>query len=68
MQSGQEKFGMQTFNQSLANAYFQKQITMEMALTRSSNQDELQEMIERGATFVNRGSAPMAKAATPGKR
>jgi len=27
MQSGQEKFGMQTFNQSLATAYFQKLIT-----------------------------------------
>ena len=26
MQSGQDKFGMQTFNQSLATAYFQKQI------------------------------------------
>ena len=49
MQSGQEKFGMQTFNQSLATAYFQKQITLEIAITRSSNQDELQEMISRGA-------------------
>ena len=50
MQSGQDKFGMQTFNQSLATAYFQKQITMETALARSSNQDELQEMISRGAS------------------
>src|SRR5499425_2513669 len=41
MQSGQEKFGMQTFNQSLATAFFQKQISMDMALSRSSNQDEL---------------------------
>ena len=32
MQSGQDKFGMQTFNQALATAYFQKQITLEMAL------------------------------------
>jgi twitching motility protein PilT len=69
MQSGQEKFGMQTFNQSLANAYFQKQITLEMALSRSSNQDELQEMISRGATFVNRGGPPpMAKGAVSAKR
>src|SRR5213595_1639898 len=37
MQSGQEKFGMQTFNQSLATAYFQKQISMETAMARSSN-------------------------------
>jgi twitching motility protein PilT len=69
MQSGQEKFGMQTFNQSLATAYFQKQITLETALLRSSNQDELQEMINRGAG-LNRatGGAGMAKAATPTKR
>src|SRR6202049_3326668 len=70
MQSGQEKYGMQTFNQALASAYFQKQITLEMAMTRSSNQDELQEMISRGATFVNRGgvTTPLAKGAVPAKR
>src|SRR6202795_1549326 len=70
MQSGQEKYGMQTFNQALAGAYFQKQITLEMAMTRSSNQDELQEMISRGATFVNRGgvTTPLAKGAVPAKR
>ena len=56
-------------NQSLANAYFQKHITLELALSRSSNQDELQEMIARGATFVNRGGAvPQAKGAAPAKR
>jgi twitching motility protein PilT len=69
MQSGQEKFGMQTFNQALANAYFQKHITLELAVSRSSNQDELQEMIARGATFVNRGgTAPLAQGAAPAKR
>src|ERR1700675_1495476 len=69
MQSGQEKYGMQTFNQALAGAYFQKQITLEMAMTRSSNQDELQEMISRGATFVNRGgvTTPLTKGAVPTK-
>jgi twitching motility protein PilT len=55
MQSGQDKFGMQTFNQSLATLYFQKQITLETALQRSSNPDELQEMINRGAG-LNRGA------------
>src|SRR6202007_1434836 len=54
MQSGQEKFGMQTFNQALATAYFQKQISIETALARSSNVDELQEMINRGASLTNR--------------
>jgi twitching motility protein PilT len=69
MQSGQEKFGMQTFNQSLATAYFQKQITLETALTRSSNQDELQEMIARGAVVVNRGmTTPVGKGVVPHKR
>jgi twitching motility protein PilT len=68
MQSGQEKYGMQTFNQSLATAYFQKHITLEVALTRSSNQDELQEMISRGATLTSRNPAPLAKGAVPGKR
>jgi len=68
MQSGQDKFGMQTFNQALASAYFQKQITLEVAMARSSNTDELQEMINRGAG-LNRNSAPaMAKGAAPSKR
>ena len=62
MQSGQEKFGMQTFNQSLATLFFQKQITMEVALARSSYADELQEMINRGAGFNNRSGATPAKA------
>jgi twitching motility protein PilT len=69
MQSGQEKFGMQTFNQSLATAYFQKQISLEVALARSSNADELQEMIARGSTLTNRSNpAPMAKGSVPAKR
>jgi twitching motility protein PilT len=70
MQSGQDKFGMQTFNQSLATLYFQKQISLETAMARSSNTDELQEMINRGAGLLSRSqTAPvMAKSATPGKR
>ena len=49
MQTGQEKYGMQTFNQSLADLYFKKKITLQTALQRSSIPDELQEMINRGA-------------------
>ncbi len=59
MQSGQDKFGMQTFNQSLATLYFQKQITLETAMQRSSMPDELQEMINRGAG-LNKTSAAAA--------
>jgi twitching motility protein PilT len=47
MQSGQDKYGMQTFNQSLMTLYLQKAITIETALLRSSSPDELQEMINR---------------------
>jgi twitching motility protein PilT len=57
MQSGQDKFGMQTFNQSLATLYFQKAISQESALLRSSNQDELAEMINRGVGAAKAASA-----------
>src|SRR6476619_1527215 len=67
MQSGQDKFGMQTFNQALATAYFKKEITLEVATARSSNQDELQEMISRGVGLNKNQPAPMAKGAAPGK-
>jgi twitching motility protein PilT len=50
MQTGTGTTGMQTFNQSLANAYFQKWISLETALSRSSNPDELQDLINRGVT------------------
>ena len=37
MQTGQEKYGMQTFNQSLASLYFAKQISLQTALGISSH-------------------------------
>ena len=49
MQTGQDKFGMQTFNQSLATLYHKKQISLEAAMQRSSNADELKELIDRGS-------------------
>ena len=60
MQSGQDKFGMQTFNQSLASLYFNRQISLETAMLRSSLPDELQDMINRGQAA--------AKAAPAGAR
>jgi twitching motility protein PilT len=48
MQAGQAKYGMQTFNQSLASLYFRRQITLQTALSRSSLPEELQEIISRG--------------------
>jgi twitching motility protein PilT len=60
MQSGQDKFGMQTFNQSLATLYFQKQITLEVALQRSSMPDELQDIINRGV-IAAKATAPVRR-------
>src|SRR5213083_2660826 len=53
MQAGQAKYGMQTFNQSLAALYFKRMITLETALIRSSLPDELQEIINRGPQALN---------------
>jgi twitching motility protein PilT len=59
MQTGQERYGMQTFNQSLHTLYQQGLINLETALARSSNKDELQDMINRGAPAGQaRGSLP----------
>jgi len=52
MQTGQEKMGMQTMNQSLATLYQRKTITIETALAASSNRDELQDLINRGVGVV----------------
>ncbi len=52
MQTGQEKQGMQTMNQSLATLYFRRSITLDTAMGASSNREELQEMINRGAGVV----------------
>lgn len=52
MQTGQEKVGMQTMNQSLTTLYMKRVISLETALSASSNRDELQEMINRGAGVV----------------
>ncbi|MCV4566435.1 hypothetical protein OFB72_28160, partial [Escherichia coli] len=66
MQTGQDKFGMQTFNQSLATLYHKKIITLDAAMQRSSNPDELRELIERGSG-INQSYAGVGKpAVNPG--
>jgi twitching motility protein PilT len=63
MQTGTGQTGMQTFNQGLANAYFTKVISLDLALSRSSNPDELQDMINRGVSSPSGnsgGKAPVA--------
>lgn len=51
MQMGQEKFGMQTFNQSLASLYFNKLITLETAMHITSKPEELTDIIQRKEGF-----------------
>jgi twitching motility protein PilT len=63
MQTGQEKYGMQTFNQSLASLYFSKQISLQTALGISSMPDELQDMINRGAGL----STPQSTGRSPAR-
>ncbi len=53
MQAGQLRYGMQTFNQSLASLYHQRKITLQTAMAHSSRPDELQEMINRGVGVTN---------------
>jgi twitching motility protein PilT len=52
MQTGQDKLGMQTANQSLATLHMRRLITLETALKASSSRDELQDMINRGVGVV----------------
>jgi len=66
MQTGQTQFGMQTFNQHLATLYMEKRISLSTALTRSSNPDELQDMINRGTGVLV--STPGAQERRPARR
>ena len=60
MQMGQEKFGMQTFNQSLASLYFKEQITYETAMNITSKPEELTDIIQRreGLKVTSRSFSP----------
>lgn len=53
MQTGQLKHGMMTFNQSLASLYFQGKLKKEVAVARSSNKEELIDMMNRGVGAVD---------------
>lgn len=50
MQTGAGKFGMQTLNQSLSQLYRTRQISLEMALSRSNNAEELKELLGHGSS------------------
>jgi twitching motility protein PilT len=48
MQTGQDVHGMQTFNQALATLFHKRMISRETAMQRTSNANELRDLIERG--------------------
>ncbi|HAO94221.1 MAG: type IV pili twitching motility protein PilT [Deltaproteobacteria bacterium GWC2_56_8] len=56
MQVGQTKFGMQTMNQSFMNLYMRRLISLEEAIGRSSEPDELRQMLSSAG--VLRGGQP----------
>ncbi|GAB4558038.1 MAG: type IV pilus twitching motility protein PilT [Geothermobacteraceae bacterium] len=55
MQMGQEKYGMQTMNQSLFMLFHNKKISLEMAMTRSPDPEELKQMIANPSSVLKRG-------------
>jgi twitching motility protein PilT len=54
MQVGQEKFGMQTMNQSLFSLFQRRMISLDEALGRTSDQDELKQMISNPSGGMQR--------------
>ena len=57
MQTGMEKYGMQTLNQSLAGLFRKREITLETALSISSNVDELRELCGMGKSRESMNSS-----------
>ena len=60
MQVGQQKHGMQTLNQSLYSLYARRMITLEEAMGRSNDVEELRMMIE-GRVSRRRRAPPSAR-------
>ena len=56
MQTGQDVHGMQTFNQSLATLFHRRLITRDTAMQRTSNANELRDLIDRGQGINNGGN------------
>jgi len=57
MQVGQQRYGMQTFNQSLAALVSKKQLSQDLAISMSSKPDELEEMLSRGVAGMQPAGA-----------
>ena len=63
MQIGQDKFGMQTLNQSLFLLAHSRQISQEAAMNRSQDQDELKQMFASPNAVLSR-----KKTINPGRK
>jgi len=63
MQMGQEKFGMQTFNQSLASLYYRKLVSLDVIMSMSSSPEELTDIIQRrdGVKITPGGPAGLSR-------
>jgi len=66
MQTGQEKYGMQTLNQSLAHLVLTQQISQEDAVNKSSSPEELLDLIRRGIRLNYDGAS--SRGQRPGVR
>jgi twitching motility protein PilT len=67
MQVGQTKFGMQTMNQSLVALYTKGLITLDVAMGRSPDQEEMRQMLSRGGTAGGQEHAQAQMRPTPQK-
>ncbi|MGH7435389.1 MAG: type IV pilus twitching motility protein PilT, partial [Polyangiaceae bacterium] len=67
MQVGQDKFAMQTLNQSLFSLYQRRLITQEEAMNRSLEPDELRMMMEGRTAMQQAGSAGQGQARPAGR-
>ncbi len=61
MQMGQEKYGMQTLNQSLFLLHHKKLISTDDAMSRSQDQDELRQMMANPSAVLRRQGAGVQK-------
>jgi twitching motility protein PilT len=66
MQTGADKFGMQTLNQSLAALFRKRAVTLETALSISSNVEELKELCGHHGTVSGFGAT--SEAFSPGRQ
>ncbi|MCM2265250.1 MAG: type IV pilus twitching motility protein PilT [Desulfuromonadales bacterium] len=55
MQMGQDKYGMQTMNQCLFSLYHKQVISLEDAMSRSPDTEELKEMVANPQAVLRRG-------------